>query len=739
MNRSTSIFPKIIISCSTAFTLVMALYLPSKSVYWAIAGAGSATGAAVGMVQGTKNQRRYNELERKLSAAKSEIYKADKRIKQSESQAVQIGEMTAQISALEVELKSQKSFTATAENALKTLQGKSASVVLNLQSQVEATKAECSKLQEEITTLKNALQDNLDEWDESMHLKASELSQKLAERELQELHSTWDSRINSLVKLFQDLTGLFEISSERQEMLKHGFVTQDENFSSQKEDLRNQLEMLVHESSSRTGQLEAEIHQLKSYQEGIYLEPVYLEKQFNSLFQAANGVIRLLHEDLGITVKALGAVANNSGDCKVGVQLSKSLEPISTLKVLNEQRKRIQNSTLLPVIDPFKWDEVTNTVTFTIRQSARLASVDRSKLYRSSEDFLKAVLGGRLFIRLVGTPGSGKTPTVAVLISKILEKGFSAGNMPSGAKLPHLKIEMCNPLQGVSVKNSDEVLDTFTTWDSATEALKGLGREYQHRKDLASKVYRESSGYLWICDEFDNAIAGMTASDLEGFGKLLKDGGHMNMGAVVLGQAVNVSKSKLSIEDQKMFTNVLLDGVSIRTFLESYGSKFYSEDAIEKAKRLYEEIEKLMESDNAMISDSARQLRVGLVLAEKSPVFYELPYFDGVEIDSQAYQENLKMLAEKSAKPAKSQNGMGTSQTAQNPFCQAETLIDEAMAELPKSVTAQLYGGLNVLPTNGTRPTCKKHPTEDLRVQSDSRYYCPGCKKRVAKKDLNWS
>jgi hypothetical protein len=102
-----------------------------------------------------------------------------------------------------------------------------------------------------------------------------------------------------------------------------------------------------------------------------------------------------------------------------------------------------------------------------------------------------------------------------------------------------------------------------------------------------------------------------------------------------MGQSANVSTSKgLSIDDQKMLTNIYIDPVSIRTFLTQYGERFYSKRAVEKALSTLEELELEIEEKNEVICDTAREFRIAMVTASRSPVFYQLPYFDSVEIDT---------------------------------------------------------------------------------------------------------
>jgi hypothetical protein len=51
-------------------------------------------------------------------------------------------------------------------------------------------------------------------------------------------------------------------------------------------------------------------------------------------------------------------------------------------------------------------------------------------------------------LRIVGEPGSGKTPTVAVLLGHILSRGFLEANTPNGRKLPYCIVESLQSFSG---------------------------------------------------------------------------------------------------------------------------------------------------------------------------------------------------------------------------------------------------------------------------------------------------
>jgi hypothetical protein len=245
----------------------------------------------------------------------------------------------------------------------------------------------------------------------------------------------------------------------------------------------------------------------------------------------------------------------------------------------------------------------------------------------------------------VGEPGAGKTPSVAVLLGHILSRGFLEANTPNGRKLPYCVVESCNPLAGISVKNGAE-LDFCLKWDSGSRGFKGLAQEYQFRKNPANADYKNQVGYIWVADEIDVTMADLTKDEAKPFKDALKDGGHINLGVIVMGQSANVSTSKgLSIDDQKMLTNIYIDPVSIRTFLTQYGERFYSKKAVEKALTTLEELELEIEEQNEIICDTAREFRIAMVTANRSPVFYQLPYFDSVEIDLENYQQMLEKVA----------------------------------------------------------------------------------------------
>jgi hypothetical protein len=373
---------------------------------------------------------------------------------------------------------------------------------------------------------------------------------------------------------------------------------------------------------------------------------MYLECGFDESGRIANALANWLWGNRKIPLKVTGFEQHADGSVTVGYSYSRSVAPESLIKVIEGDSSTIARNLGLYAIEKPQKLQVTDCLTVKVRRDRPARKADKGSLYRSRDEFIKYILSQPVRLRIVGEPGAGKTPTVAVLLDNIIKRGFLSANTPNGQKLPYCVVESCNPLAGISVKNGDE-LEFCLKWNSGSKGFKGLVEEYRFRKNPVNAEYTNQVGYIWVADEIDNTMADLTKDEAKPFKDALKDGGHVNLGVIVMGQSANISTSKgLSIDDQKMMTNIYIDAVSIRTFLTQYGERFYSKKAVEKALSTLEELELEIEEQNEIICDTAREFRIAMVTANRSPVFYQLPYFDSVDIDVQTYQQTLdKVLA----------------------------------------------------------------------------------------------
>jgi hypothetical protein len=181
-----------------------------------------------------------------------------------------------------------------------------------------------------------------------------------------------------------------------------------------------------------------------------------------------------------------------------------------------------------------------------------------------------------------------------------------------------------------------------------------------------------------------------------------------------MGQSANISTSKgLSIDDQKMMTNIYIDAVSIRTFLTQYGERFYSKKAVEKALSTLEELELEIEEQNEIICDTAREFRIAMVTANRSPVFYQLPYFDSVNIDVEAYQQILN-------KVSGIRSGWGETPTDASVSIHSQDVAVASALERHDVSGRPPYAGLETGRDVLDKPTCPYCGSSDIRSKGNS-------------------
>ncbi|NEQ66145.1 MAG: hypothetical protein F6K21_11695 [Symploca sp. SIO2D2] len=386
-----------------------------------------------------------------------------------------------------------------------------------------------------------------------------------------------------------------------------------------------------------------QIARLQQKLAGDLVEPIYLKCGFSPEGQIANAVAEWLWNHQRIPLKVTGVESTDSL-LTAGYSYSHSMPIQELIKAIEDNSPVIARTLGLYAIEKPHKLPIADILTLKIKRERPSRKTNTLALYRNQQEFIKYILSQPIRFRLIGEPGAGKTPTVAVMLAHLLARGFLEANTPNGRKLPYTIVEFCNPLAGISVKNSTD-LDFCLKWDSGCKGFKGLAEEYRFRKNKSNANYKNQVGYIWVADEIDNSMAELTKDEAKPFKNSLKDGGHINIGVIVMGQSANVSTSKgLSIDDQKMMTNIYIDSVSIRTFLSQYGERFYSRKTVEKALNTLEEIELEIEEQNEVICDTARELRIAMVTAQRSPVFYQLPYFDSTVIDVASYQKNLEKV-----------------------------------------------------------------------------------------------
>ncbi|MBD2505452.1 transposase-like zinc-binding domain-containing protein [Anabaena azotica] len=603
------------------------------------------------LIVDTRAQRLINAAEDKLKNAGRNLHKV---IGQCQSCEHEANTLVKQLIEVREELKEARNTI----NNLGQAKIESSVMIAHLNSKLDEYQTNwdraCRDHQLSLDTMKR-LEAELTEWESTFHAQveaeANKRFQLAKQTELEKIYSEHDSITAEAMALFRRLQSWGE-------KVAHGHQSKAEIIKSLASSYNENLdEVSIAINAERQNYLEQieilniRISQLQQQLQGDLIEPVYGEFGFDASGRIANAIAQWLWFQKQIPLRVTG-IDETDGVVTAGYAYSRSHSPEAIAKLIKDCSQEITRNLGIYSIESAKKLAVTDCLVVKYRRDRPVRKADKSSLYRSQPDFINYLLSQPIRWRIVGEPGSGKTPTVLVLMSHLLKRGFLCGNTPNGKKLDYTEFAFCNPLAGISVKNSTD-LDFCLRWKDASRGFKGLADEYGRRKHSTNSQYKDSVGYIWICDEFDNAIDQVGTEGGKQFKQVLKDGGHINMGVMIMGQSGMVSTTKgLTIDDQKMLTNVYIDPVSIRTFLTQYGDRFYSKSAVEKALATLEQIELEMEEANEIICDTARELRIAMVTADRSPVFYQLPYFDSVDIDLASYQNSVNQIeAIRQAKP----------------------------------------------------------------------------------------
>ena len=646
-----------------------------------------------------KANKRVSKAERKANDSVANLDKVNSQLTAIQQESSQLANELVKVRAALEKSESDRSQLANLSATLTPAVAKLEAELKTATDRIEYLQAECEEWGEQFTT--------------KVETEAESRFQKAKKEEIERIFQEHDAITGEAMRLFRQLQGWGQKVGESHAQKRQLITSLAESYNQNLDEVnaavsreREQYLIQIEALHEKVGALQ---HQLA----GDLVEPEYLQCGFDPNGKIANALAEWLWTHRQIPLKVTGFEVSSDGVVTAGYTYGRSM-PVEALcrTIEDDSPVMSRNLGLYSVEKPQKL-QIADVLTVKVRRERPPRRADKGSLYRSSEELIKYILSQPVRLRIVGEPGAGKTPTVAVLLSHILKRGFLEANTPSGRKLCHCIVESCNPLAGISVKNGDE-LDFCLKWNSGAKGFKGLAEEYRFRKNPINAQYKNQVGYIWVADEIDNSMADLTKDEAKPFKDALKDGGHVNLGVIVMGQSANISTSKgLSIDDQKMMTNLYIDPVSIRTFLTQYGERFYSKRAVEKALSTLEELELEIEERNEVICDTAREFRIAMVTASRSPVFYQLPYFDSVDIDLEAYQQMLEKVS--TIRDRRGKTGVDASVSLDS-----GNVGISVVSERPDVSRRSPYVGLETGRDTSAKPVCPYCASDKVRSKGDS-------------------
>jgi hypothetical protein len=472
----------------------------------------------------------------------------------------------------------------------------------------------------------------------------------------------------------------------------------------------SQIEIL-HE---RVGQLQ---HQLN----GDLSEPEYLCVAYSIEGRIANDIARDIFTTLQIPLAVKGYQTKLDGSTDVGYGFSRSMGSVALVDVLKRHSEAIAKSLRIHKITSIRQLEIaSNIIVLSFRREPALKDDGAKLLAGTADEFIKYVVSHPIRYRLIADPGVGKTPTTAVMLSAILKEGCRRGNTARGKKVPHTLVSVSYPGAMSSLKDSDYPLERFLKYGTTTAAIKSFDdalEDWQYRQQNIK--FAEEFFHIRVWDELDNTINSaddpMRLSDA--LKKVLKQGGHSNIGWIVSGQSVMTSQIKgFKDDDRSLFTEIIIGIPKIRMYVKKYARGKNSDANLAKLERNLDDLEAYIESVNDRITDDARLLRIALIVDEKSPKLYFLPNLDSVNFDEVAISESEKrasgILLDNQSQSAQAQPGS-----------KRHNLVTVTLSTIEPNEPKPTMQGVAHCPHCGN---------SEMSFLAEQRYKCKPCGKKIS-------
>ena len=394
---------------------------------------------------------------------------------------------------------------------------------------------------------------------------------------------------------------------------------------------------------------------------------------------------------------------------------------------LNEHVERLQPLTHVLNTLEFKLDPETGLMTLLVRwgnKPAANSSEQTKRLISPLADVVKRLIEGlshKPTIRIMGATGEGKGVMARYLLSQILTSNS-------------WYCRLHDPQHG----SSEDYWGIPKVSRSGSELKKAL-------KDIEAQMISREATKNWsvvtldILDEIDTHLD--KKEKKESFIDLVSRIRHLGMKLILIGQNPKVGRAGFEWSDMQQM-NCIYMGASALDAIEANPQLKPRKDKLTKE---YVTLSEHYERENDGLDDGEKYLFGLVVIPGKTPLWVELPRPDSIKVDCDELLLGKAFAVPNSfnkliggKKSAKVSGNLGKANRNQPPSASAETIVNKG---LPAIVGTSDYVGVDgTAGKDGTdgKATCKNHPEAELRTQKDGRLYCPSCKKRLAKSDVQY-
>lgn len=545
--------------------------------------------------------------------------------------------------------------------------------------------------------------------------KLTQQEKELELREVEEILEEWQTanlvprdKLEHIIKNYEAALNEFRIEFSNRFDATHQFALALEG-QSQEDD------KFVQGIIAKMKELERQIHQLS--------KPITYPGATRTDMRIANIVIGYF-EKLGLILDRAGSdYRNHEATLEFITDRTGRLVLASELNDHSEVLQGFIHTLNKP---EFKLDPETGLMTLLVRWASKPAidNTDLAKrLLTPLDQVVKKLvdnLSHKPSIRVMGATGEGKGVMVRYLLNSILAN--------------HSWYCRLHDPQHGSSEDHWGIPKVSQSGSELKQALKDIEKQM---------IQREANGWsvttLDVLDEIDTQLE--KSEKKEAFIDLISRIRHLGMKLILIGQNPKVGRAGFEWSDMQQM-NCIYMGASAFDAIEANPQLKPRKDKLTKD---YLTLSEHYERVNEGLSDGEKYLFGLMVIPGKNPMWCELPRPDSIEITCDelligkvfVVPNSLSEFVDCQNSDETSGNSAKTNRNS-TPSASAETFVNQGM---PPIVGTKGYVGVAGTVGNlGTsdKATCKKHPDAELRPHKDGRYYCPSCKKRLPKSDVEY-
>ncbi|NET62452.1 MAG: hypothetical protein F6K47_42045, partial [Symploca sp. SIO2E6] len=164
--------------------------------------------------------------------------------------------------------------------------------------------------------------------------------------------------------------------------------------------------------------LNEKVARLQQQLAGDLVEPELLSCRFAIPGQIANELAKLIWKGFSIPLAAKGAQQRSSGLIEIGYAYSMSQAPSELVAILNRNSDSLASLLGVHKITSIREHDLSPLIVVGLRREPEVKEDTVKLLAGSEEEFIKYLKSHPWRYRLIAKPGTGKTPTTAVMVSQ---------------------------------------------------------------------------------------------------------------------------------------------------------------------------------------------------------------------------------------------------------------------------------------------------------------------------------